>query len=223
MKKRTNKKIIILLGRAGSGKGTQAELLKEKFNFEKIGSGDILRSRFKIKDFTGKKLDKELSGGGLAPSAIIFKLWIDKMEEMKRYDFNGLVIDGSPRKILEARLMDQAFEWYEWEKYLYIMYIDISREESFNRLSKRKYCGKCGRLIPYIGDFKNLKKCDRCEGVLKVRHDDHPDGIRKRLELFEEETRPVLDYYKKTGKNIIQINGNQDIEKVFQDILKHLK
>lgn len=219
-----NKKfIIILLGRAGSGKGTQAKLLEEKFSFQYIGSGNILRARFKKKDFTGKKLDKVLSGGGLAPTAMIFKLWVDEMEKIKNDNFGGFVIDGSPRKIFEAQLMDQAFEWYEWEKYLKIFYIDISREESFSRLTKRRMCDKCGRLIPYIGEFKKLEKCDKCGGELKMRHDDHPDGIKTRLGLFEKETLPIMDYYRKTGRKIIDINGEQSIEKVFADILKHLK
>ncbi|MEK7627358.1 MAG: nucleoside monophosphate kinase [Patescibacteria group bacterium] len=217
------KRIIIILGRAGSGKGTQSKLLEEKFGFKCIGSGDILRARFKQKDFTGNKLDKVLSGGGLAPTAMIFKLWVDELEKIKNNDLAGFIIDGSPRKIFEAQLMDQALEWYEWDKCLKIFYIDISRKESFSRLTTRKLCGECGRIIPYIGEFKKLEKCDKCGGELKVRHDDHPEGIKIRLDLFEEETRPIIDYYKKTDRKVIDINGEQSIEKVFADILKHLK
>ena len=87
----------------------------------------------------------------------------------------------------------------------------------------RKLCGKCGRIIPYIGEFKKLEKCDKCGGELKVRHDDHPNGIKTRLDLFEKETKPIIDYYKKTNREAIDINGEQSIEKVFADILKHLK
>lgn len=214
-------RIIILLGPPGSGKGTQAKLLVKKFDLEYFGSGISLRKRKKIDDFTGRKLGKVMGKGELVPSFIISKLWIDRLEKIKqKKQSKGFVIDGSPRKMLEARLLDDALKWYEWEAK--ILFIDISKRESINRLTKRKMCAKCGRIIPWVLHFKKLKKCDKCSGPLMVRHDDSKKAINKRLDEFKDEVIKVIDYYKKQ-KRLIRINGEQSIEKVCKDILKAIK
>lgn len=211
-------KIIILLGRSGCGKGTQAKLLQENFGLEYLGSGEMLRARAKLADYSGQTLQVVLAGGGFAPTSLIFKLWIDKLEEFKdKPDFRGLVFDGSPRKILEAHLIDEALGWYGWKDLAKIFLIDISREAAFNRLAKRRICQGCGQLIPYVGEFKNLEKCDKCGGDLKARYDDTPEAINSRLNLFEKEVQPVIDYYEKDGR-LIKINGRDSIENIFKKI-----
>ena len=93
-----NPRVIILLGKSGSGKGTQADFVREKFGLDYIGSGDLLRARAKKKDFTGKKIARMLAVGGLIPTPAIFKLWLDRVEELKTKDnFKGLIMDGNPR------------------------------------------------------------------------------------------------------------------------------
>jgi len=213
---------IIILGPAGSGKGTQAKLLVKKFGWGYFGSGDALRARQRVGDFTAKKLVKVMGRGELVPSFVISKLWIDRLEKFKqKTKFNGLVFDGSPRKMLEAKLFDEALNWYEWQEKTKVIFINISRKESFNRLTKRRQCKKCGRIIPWFGKFKKLKKCDKCGGELINRADDKPEAIKKRLEEFKKEVIPVINYYQKQGR-LIKINGEQSIEKVFKDILKVL-
>lgn len=187
-----NLKIITILGNVGSGKGTQAKLLQEKLGLDCVGSGDILRARQSINDFTGRKLKEVMNRGDLAPTAIVFKLWSDKWESIKnKKKFKGFVIDGSPRKILEAELVDQSLEWYEWDTYLRVLFIDVSREESFSRLSRRG------------------------------REDDTTEAINTRLDLFEKEVVPVIQYYEKL-KRLIRINGEQSIEDVHRDIMEAL-
>ncbi len=221
--KTKNQLVLILLGPPGSGKGTQAKLLVKKFGLEFFGSGESLRKRQKVGDFTSKKLIEVMRRGEWAPDSVISKLWMAKLEEFKRKrKFNGLVSDGSPRKILEAKLFDNALSWYEWQKNTKVIFINISRKESLNRLTKRRQCKKCGRLIPWVGEFKKLRRCDRCGGHLIVRKDDKPKAIKKRLQEFKEKTIAVLNYYKKQGR-LIEINGEQSIEKVFKDILKAIK
>jgi len=220
--KKNKKLVLIILGPPGSGKGTQAELLAEKFGLEYFGSGEALRQRQKTGDFTGKKLIEVMNMGEWAPEVIISKLWMNKLEEFKqKRKFNGLVYDGGPRKMLEAELFDLALTWYEWQKNVKVIFINISKKESLNRLTKRRQCKKCGRLIPWLGEFKKLKKCDKCGGKLIIRSDDKPEAIKKRLEEFKEKTMPVIEYYKKQ-KKLIEINGEQSIENVFKDILKTL-
>ncbi len=217
------KLIIILLGPPGSGKGTQAKLLQKKFSLEYLGSGDTLRQRRKKVDFTGKKLIKVMTKGELVPSFVVSKLLIDKLERIKNQQrINGLVLDGWTRIVIEAKLVDEALDWYEWQKNVKVILVNISKRESFNRLTKRRACKECGRLIPWVGEFKSLKRCDKCGGLLISRADDKPEAIEKRLEEFEKETKPVINYYKKQNR-LIEVNGEQSIEDVSKDILKALR
>ncbi len=217
-------KVYTLLGRAGCGKGTQAKLLMEKLGLIYIGSGELLRDRAKQKDFTGQKTDQTMKTGALAPTFLIFMLWINRLEEIKKAagaNFKGLIFDGSPRKLIEAYLLEEALNWYGWDKNFKAILVDISREEAFNRLTKRRQCAKCGQLIPYVGAYKTLEKCDKCGGELFVRQDDKPEAINQRLDLFEQEVMPVVEYYEKK-RLLIKINGEQSIEEVRKEILEKI-
>jgi adenylate kinase len=223
MKKSKKPLILFVYGPPGSGKGTQSELLVKKFGLEYFGSGEALRQRQKRGDFTGKKIGKVMKRGEWMSESVICKLWLDKLEKFKqKRKFKGLVYDGGTRKMLEAKLFDLALKWYEWDRNVKTIFIYVSEKEAFNRLTKRRQCKNCGRLIPWIGHFKELKKCDKCGGQLVVRPDDKPKAIRKRLQEFKKHTIPVINYHKKQGR-LIKINGEQSIENVFKEILKKLK
>ena len=218
-------KIIILLGRPGSGKGTQAKLLAKKFGLEYIGSGDLLRVRKKEKNFTGLKINRIMTAGERIATPVIFKLWMDELEEFKfkkKAKFKGFVLDGSPRTLHEAEMLEQALDWYEWGDNVKVILINISSKEAIQRLTKRKICKQCGRIIPFIKEYKKMKKCDKCGGQLKVRLDDTIAGIKKRLAWFETDVRPAINFYKKQNR-LIKINGEQPIEVIYKDILKRIK
>ena len=215
--------IIILLGKSGCGKGTQAEFLKNKFSLNYIGSGDLLRSRRNKKDFTGKKMTEVLAKGDLAPTAVIFKLWLDKVETLKnKKNLKGFVMDGNPRKILEARLIDEVLEWYEWDKNVKVVLVDISNREAVWRLTKRRICKECKEIVPFVGDFRKVKKCPRCNGRLVQRGDDTVASVNNRLKWFKKEVQPIINYYRKEGR-LVKVNGEQSIEDVHKDILKSIK
>jgi adenylate kinase len=218
-----NPKIFLIIGPAGSGKGTQAKLLCQKFGLEYVGSGDTLRARQKVGDFTGRKLAQVMNKGDLVPSLMIADIWVNEFEKIKKHHkkIKGLVLDGWTRTITEAFLMEEALKWYEWNKDVKVILLNISRRESYNRLTKRRQCKKCGRLIPWIGEFKKLKKCDKCGGELITRVDDSLESIKKRLEEYKNQTTKAINYYKKQNR-LIEINGEQSIEDVFKDILKVL-
>jgi len=216
--------VYTLLGRAGCGKGTQAKLLTEKFGLIYIGSGELLRDRVKQNDFTGQKTNQTMKTGVLVPTSLIFMLWINRLEEIKKQadvNLKGIIFDGSPRKLVEAQLLAEALEWYEWGKNFKAILVDISRQEAFNRLTKRRQCAQCGQLIPYVGEYKNLVVCDKCGGQLLVRQDDTPEAINQRLDLFDQEVMPVIEFYEKKGL-LIKINGEQSIEKVQEEILEKI-
>jgi adenylate kinase len=215
--------VVILIGPPGSGKGTQAKMIADKFNFKYLGSGDCLRAESKKKNFTGKKLLQAMNKGKLVPSFIVTKILGDGLEDLKRNSkVKGFVLDGWTRIKIEAVLMDEALRWYEWDSNIKVFLIKISEKESFDRLTKRRQCVECKRLIPWVGEFKNLKKCDKCNGKLVTRMDDNIESIRKRLSEYKKETIPAINYYKKQGR-LIEIRGEQPIEGVFNDILKKLK
>jgi len=214
--------VIIVMGPPGSGKGTQAKLLAEKFRLKYVGCGDVLRARQKVGDFTGNKLIKVMGRGELAPSFVVSKTLGDELEKLKkRSKINGLVLDGWTRIDIEAIMADEALTWYEWDKNVKVILLNISRRELYNRLTKRRQCKKCGRLIPWLGEFKKLKKCDKCGGELITRPDDKMESIKMRLEEFKNKTIPAINYYKKQGR-LIEVNGEQSIENVFKDILKKI-
>ena len=215
--------VIILLGKSGCGKGTQAKLLQKKFNLDYIGSGDLLRARGKQNDFTGKKINEIMVKGALHPTAVIFKLWLDNAELLKKKkNLKGFIMDGNPRKILEAYLIDSALGWYEWDKNVKIFLVHISDKEAIWRLTKRRMCKDCKMLIPFVGEFRKVTKCPKCGGQLVKRADDTLKSAQNRMKWFKTDVQPIINYYRKTGR-LIKINGEQPIENVFQDILKHLK
>ncbi len=217
-----NPLILIIYGPAGSGKGTQAKLLIEKFGLEYFGSGVTLRKRQKVGDFTGNKLKQVMNKGEWVSENTIVKLWMDNLEQCKKKNnFNGWLYDGGARKLLEAQFLNIALKWYEWDKNVKIVYVHISKKEAFNRLTKRRQCKKCGELIPWLGEFKAMKICPKCGGELVYRLDNKLDAIKKRLAEFKKHTIPAMNYLKREF-GLIKINGEQSIENVFKDILKVL-
>ena len=147
----------------------------------------------------------------------------DELEKLKKQSrVKGMVLDGWTRIIFEAVLTDEALNWYEWGKDMKVILIKISSKASYNRLTKRRQCKKCGRLIPWIGEFKKIKNCDKCGGDLITRVDDNIKSIKKRLEEYKDQTTKAINYYKKQGR-IIEINGEQSIEDVFKEILGKIK
>jgi len=215
--------ILILMGRPGCGKGTQAKLLCQKFGLEYIGSGDLLREKVKEGgNFSSIKLKEVLARGDLAPSFLVFDIWLNKVDVLKnKPDFKGAVFDGSPRKLMEARLMEDALAWFDWLEYTKVVLIDISADESYARLTQRRICQQCGQTIPYFGEFKKMTVCDKCGGLLVRREDDDPEAVRHRLDVFETEIQPVIDHYEHSGL-LIKIDGDQLIEEVQENIIRAL-
>jgi len=209
---------IVLLGRSGSGKGTQAKMLCSEFDLEYIGSGDLLRE-FSQKDLAvSKRLKRELAEGKLMPTWIPFYLWLDKLVHLP--EDKGVLFDGSPRKIQEAETLEEVLEWFERINVKAIL-IDVSREEAYKRMITRRVCAKCGNVSSAKTHEEADIECGKCGEPMHVRPGDHPEAIEARLDWFDKETSQSIDFYEKKGL-LIRVNGEQSIEKVSEEILEKL-
>jgi len=213
---------FVLIGRSGCGKGTQVKLLMEKFgNLVVISTGDLFRDLAKQDTATGKIINQTISTGGLPYDEMATTLWMHAIAYRIKEN-EGIVADGMPRRLSEAKAYDRFMEYLGRDKSIYYLLIDISREEAFNRLTKRRICKNCGRIIPWVGEFKKLVVCDKCQGELANRPDDTSEAIKNRLDYYDDRVSEVVEYYRDNGK-LITINGEQPIEKVFEDILKAIE
>lgn len=208
---------FVLIGRSGSGKGTQAELIIKKHpDTEYISTGNLFRDLSKQNTEVGRRIEEVLEKGGLPFDDLATTLWMHSVA-YKVQEGEGIMFDGAPRRLDEAHNLDRFLEWLgRIDKTAFIL-IDISREEAFARLSKRRICSKCGKLVPFVGEYKEWQDCHECGGKLVERPDDIPEAINNRLDYFDKIVVPMLDYYDKKGV-LIKIDGQQSIDGVFSSI-----
>ena len=218
MKKNIN---IIIMGPQGSGKGTQARMLAEKFDLQVFETGNILRSIAKEDTEIGRKINEIINTNG---EIVPWDFMKEKILEQKLNELDkekGIIFDGTPRILEEVEFWDKKFK--EANRRLdYVFYVDISKKESIKRLSVRKSCKK-NRHPLVVG--KNIKeedtKCPICGSEIYRRKDDTPEKILKRLEWSKKLLNPVLEHYK--NKNmLIEINGEQSVENVFEEIVSYI-
>lgn len=200
---------IVVLGPQGSGKGTQAELLSKKFDIPHISVGDILRANVKNKTELGRIAAPYLSKGALVPDKIVVNM-------LKDYIDSSFVIDGFPRNTAQAKAFEKVTDVEQ------ILLIDIPDREAIRRISGRRSC-ECGAVYNiYTNPPKIQNLCDNCKKALYQRDDDKEETVRKRLSIYHNETEPILDFYERKGV-LHRIDGEQQIEKVFEDILNILE
>jgi adenylate kinase len=205
---------IILIGPQGSGKGTQSEYLFEKYKIHHISTGDIFRENIKNGTKLGKLAESLINKGNLVPDDVTNELVKDKLKE-KEYK-KGFILDGYPRNLEQAGFLDKI------TKIDHVIDIEVSDKETMRRLTCRRQCKNCKKIYGSI-HMSNIdgEKCPVCSGELYQRDDDKPNAIKKRLEIYHNETEPLKDYYRKKGV-LSEIDGEQTREKVFEDILSSM-
>lgn len=207
-----------MLGRSGSGKGVQAQLLSRTLNLEYIGTGDLLRKYSERDNAAAHRLKETMAQGKLAPSWMPFFIW---MEKLAYTDENkGVLFDGSPRMIGEAKTLDEALEWFKRTKVKVIL-IDISRDVAKQRLMKRRVCGTCKKGSYVEESAAPVTRCEYCGGELTIRTEDNPEGIASRLDWFDQEVMNVVEYYRAQGK-LITVNGEHSPQAVYEEIMRAL-
>ncbi len=212
--------ILIFFGPQGSGKGTQAELLAKEKKFGIISIGELFRHELRNKTKLGQQANRYVLSGKLVPDDITGKLIFKAIKQNKNKP--GFIFDGYPRNLIQLyyllKILKQQFgsgtEAYGLE-------INISDQEAKKRLGGRRSCS-CGRIYHLIYNPPKKKEvCDKCKNKLFVRADDYPKAITQRLKLYHRQTKPLLDYWRKSGK-LIKINGRPSIARVHQDVIKKL-
>lgn len=209
------KKIIILLGVPGSGKGTQARRLAEEYGFAHVSTGDLLRAleTDENADVADKQKLADMKAGKLVADDLIYKLAFAAMNKHLN-DGRGVVLDGAIRSVDQARAYDEFFAGHGLRDDVLAIELALDDETSFKRLTKRKVCNACGHIIPYSPDNELKTVCEKCGGELVVRADDDPEIIKKRItEQGNVALRPVAEYYEKTGR-LRKVNGEVGIGEV---------
>jgi len=211
---------LIVLGPQGSGKGTQAELLTKKYNLEHVNMGGMLRQVAKQVTPLGKKIDKIINvERTLIPNDILKEVLRLEIESLNREQ--SLIFDGVPRTLKQVSDFEEVL-LQTGRKINKLIYINVSEDESIKRISKRWMCEKCRQVLIMGKDVKSPDdQCPTCESRIMQRADDTLEGVNKRLEIFHNETVPVIEYFREKGL-MVEINGEQAMEEVFKDICEKI-
>lgn len=209
----------ILLGPPGAGKGTQAAKIVEKYNIPHISTGDIFRENIKAGTELGKKAQEYMNRGELVPDDLVIEIATDRL--LKDDCKDGWLLDGFPRTVYQAEKLDE-FLTEHGSKVDKVIDIAVEKEELMTRLTGRRVCKKCGASYHVVNiPPKKEGICDVCGSELVQRADDNEETVANRIEVYEAQTMPLVEYYEKAGV-IAHIDGATGLENVFNDIVKAL-
>lgn len=207
---------IIMLGAPGAGKGTQAKMIAEKYNIPHVSTGDIFRSNIKNGTELGMEAKKYMDQGLLVPDELTVKILLDRVAQPDCE--KGYVLDGFPRTIPQAEVLDKALTDLG-DAIDYAINVDVLDENIVKRMSGRRACVTCGATY-HIEHVPPKKEgiCDKCGAELVLRDDDKPETVLNRLKVYHEQTQPLIEFY--TAKGVLKtVDGTQDMQDVFNAIV----
>ncbi len=207
---------LILLGAPGAGKGTQAEIISEKYGIPTVSTGNIIRAALKNGTEMGLKAKSYIDAGELVPDSVVIGIVKERLSEPDCK--KGYILDGFPRTIPQAVALDDMGFVIDAA-----LSIEVADEEIVKRMSGRRVCEKCG--ASYHTDYKKPQKegvCDLCGGSLVIRKDDEPETVKNRLNVYHEQTEPLKDFYKSCGK-LIAVKGQDEVKDTTRLVLEALE
>jgi adenylate kinase len=208
---------VILLGPPGSGKGTQAQRMVERYHIPQIATGDILRAAVKEKTALGVEAKQYMDDGRLVPDEVVVGIVQDRLKAPDC--LGGFILDGFPRTVPQAEALDSTLKGMK-RRIDHCVSIEVDKEELIRRLTGRRTCRNCGAMYHLIFDPPTKEGvCNKCGGDLYQRDDDKEVTIRARLKVYEEQTTPLIAYYRNRGL-LRAIHGVGAPEKIFQEIVK---
>lgn len=207
---------LILLGAPGAGKGTQAEVISEKYNIPTISTGNIIRAALKNGTEMGLKAKSYIDAGNLVPDEVVIGIIKERLSESDCA--NGYILDGFPRTIPQAEALDNLGFGIDLA-----LSIEVADSEIVKRMSGRRVCEKCG--ASYHTEYKKPAvegKCNFCDGKLVIRKDDEPETVLNRLNVYHEQTEPLKEYYKSCGK-LKTVEGQEEVKDTTRLVLAALE
>ena len=206
---------IIMLGAPGAGKGTQAKMIAEKYSLPHISTGDIFRANIKNGTELGMEAKSYMDKGQLVPDELTVKILLDRVakDDCK----NGYVLDGFPRTIPQAKVLEDALN-KTGEKIDYAINVDVPDENIIKRMSGRRACVNCGATYHIVNvPPKKEGICDKCGSELILRDDDKEETVKNRLTVYHDQTQPLIDFY--SERNVLKnVDGTLDMMDVFKAI-----
>ena len=207
---------IIMLGAPGAGKGTQAKMIAEKYTIPHVSTGDIFRANIKNGTELGKEAKKYMDQGQLVPDELTVKILLDRVSQDDCK--NGYVLDGFPRTIPQAEVLEEALAKLG-EKIDYAINVDVPDENIINRMSGRRACVACGATYHIVYNPTKVEGvCDVCGKELIIRDDDKPETVKNRLDVYHKQTQPLIDFYSNKGV-LRSVDGTRDMKDVFAAIV----
>lgn len=211
---------IIMLGAPGAGKGTQAKRIAEKYGIPHISTGDIFRANIKSGTELGRRAKAYMDQGLLVPDEIVVDIVVDRLKQSDCA--NGYILDGFPRTIPQAEALDNALKTIE-ETIDYAINVEVSDSYIVERMSGRRACLNCGATYHVVNIPTKVEGiCDVCGSEVVLRDDDKPETVLKRLNVYHEQTQPLIDYYSKQNL-LVDVDGTKDMSEVFQTIIRVLE
>ncbi len=206
---------LLIMGPPGAGKGTQAEYLIKEFGLTHISTGDMFRAAIKEGTAMGKKAKEYMDAGQLVPDEIVVGIVRDRLSQADCRQ--GFLLDGFPRTLPQAAALDKTLA--EMGINLDgVINIDVNRDKLMARLTGRRVCKGCGASFHVLfNPPRAIGVCDNCSGELYQRSDDNEETVGNRLDVYEGQTQPLIDYYRNQGL-LLNINGDQNIDQVLGDI-----
>ncbi len=206
---------LVLLGPPGAGKGTQAEILRERLGLEHLSTGDILRAEMKAGSELGKKAKEYVEKGELVPDEVIIGMIREKLLALPKE--KGFLLDGFPRTVAQAEALDELLKEIGRELTA-VIYLKVSWEVVRMRLTGRLICRNCGAIYHRVNKPpKNDMRCDICGGELYQREDDKEEVIKQRFEVYNQQTAPLVDFYRQKGI-LFEVNSEVSAEETFKQI-----
>jgi len=210
---------IILLGPPGAGKGTQAKMMIEKWRIPQVSTGDILRTAVREGTQLGLEAKSFMDKGGLVPDSVVIGIIEERIKEPDAA--GGFILDGFPRTIAQAEALEKILA-DNGRKIDHVISIEVDDEELVKRLTGRRMCRSCGESFHMVFNRPSVENvCDACGGELYQRDDDKEDTIRLRLEVYHEQTSPLIEYYRERG-GLREVDGAGSISDIFDQIAANL-
>ncbi len=211
-------KNLIILGPPGAGKGTQAVKIADSVGVQHLSTGDLLRDAVGKGTELGNKAKDFMKQGLLVPDEVILGMISDKLSEPIA---SGWILDGFPRTLKQAEALSRLLKEKDIELDKVIL-IDVASKILVKRLTGRRVCTNCGAIYNIVEIDKNTQKCDKCGEELITRNDDKEETVRRRLEVYFEQTTPVIDFYSKSKGLLISVDGDRSIDDITSEIMEGL-